>query len=496
MRPATLEDHLRRATRNFTSRLSEDEVFALGVDLARELAAAHAETPARHPPLEPSAIEMRDGRVALTSGDAGGSASEDLLRLGALLNSLALGEPPHVSWRLDGPPPVAATTLLRRGVLAALASPRRETRFATAEAAAGALELARSAAEPTSPWPMFRGDAARTGMLPGAAMAPKALTRLWDAPLGAVVAAPVIAEPFVIAATTNGRLVFLDRASGRRVHEVGVGSAIESSPAVAGRLLYVGSDDGELVACDVVTGSVEFRSRLGQVVRSSPLVLERVVVVGAVDGKAAGALCAVDGSTGKLVWRRKLGGAVFSSPAASRAMLFVGADDGALHAIEPVKGALVWSHKLRGRVRATPLLAGDVLIAADFAGVVTALRASDGSELWTRETGHPIYSSPCLVGGLVAFGCHDGHLRALDRNSGEPRHEIATGGPVVASPVSTGEALLFGSTDGDAYLVAASGALLARLPLSKAGIQSTACLAGDVAYLGTSDGITALRLES
>ena len=41
----TLEDHLRRATRNFTARLPEERVFALGRDLARELARAHAETP-------------------------------------------------------------------------------------------------------------------------------------------------------------------------------------------------------------------------------------------------------------------------------------------------------------------------------------------------------------------------------------------------------------------------------------------------------------------
>ena len=88
MESETLEDHVRRVTRNFTSVVPEDQVLALGRDLARELARAHAESPPRHPDLEPRAIAMDGGVPRLTGGTAEGDAAEDLFRLGALLSAL------------------------------------------------------------------------------------------------------------------------------------------------------------------------------------------------------------------------------------------------------------------------------------------------------------------------------------------------------------------------------------------------------------------------
>src|SRR5258708_19661534 len=100
-----LEDHLRRLTRNFTARLPEDVVFALGGDLARELTRAHAASPPRHPSLEPAAVPMVDGRPRLEGGGPEGDPAEALLGLGALLHSLAPADGPHASSRLHRPPP-------------------------------------------------------------------------------------------------------------------------------------------------------------------------------------------------------------------------------------------------------------------------------------------------------------------------------------------------------------------------------------------------------
>src|SRR6266540_2699529 len=110
----TLADYLRRATRNFTSRLPEDRVFAIGQALAAELARAHAEQPPRHPDLDPDTIPMADGAPRLTGGGAAGETSEDLFRLGCLLSALALGTPAEPSWRLDGPPEAEDSTVMRR----------------------------------------------------------------------------------------------------------------------------------------------------------------------------------------------------------------------------------------------------------------------------------------------------------------------------------------------------------------------------------------------
>jgi hypothetical protein len=489
----TLEDHLRRATRGFTARLAEDRVFDLGCDLARELVAAHAETPPRHPSLDPAAIPMVDGKPRLAGGSAGGDASEDLFLLGCLLSGLAGSGPADVSWRLDGPPPGETTTLIRGATLRTLAAPRRAERYATAADALQALQ--RAIAPPSTaeaPWPAFRGGPDRSGARPGAA--PSSLAASWHAPIGAVVASPLVLDALVIAATASGRLVFLDRGTGRVVHETVLGSSIESSPAVAGGLVWVGTDDGALSAVEVDTGRERVVAKVGRLVRASPLPLADRVVVGVVDGKSAGALVAVD-FAGKVLWTRRLKGSVFASATQAGSALVVGCDDGSLLAFDPAKGTPLWAATLGGKVRATPAARDGQVFAADFAGRVIAVRDADGATTWTRELGHSIYSSPCLASSLLVVGCHDGHLHGLEAATGEPRFQTATRGPVVASAAAIGDHVLAASTDGDVLLVDPSGAVRSRVTLSRGGIQSSPAVAGPTeAFVGSADGLHAIRL--
>jgi outer membrane protein assembly factor BamB len=489
----TLEDQLRRSTRNFTQRLPEEDVFRLGIDLAQELARAHEETPPRHPELEPSAIAMVAGKPKLEGGSATGDASNDIFELGALLTSLLSGAAPEVSWRLDGPPAPDASTLKRRSVLAALAAPRKTERLASAREASQTLESALAAASVgPSPWPLFRGDEGRTGARPGPS--PATLAGAWDAPVGPVVASPVLAAGLVVVPCLDGRLVFVDAVSGRRIHEGRVGSAVESSPVVDDRTLHVGNDDGEIVGIDIASGRETYRTRVGGLVRSSPLLLDGRVIAGVVDAKGTGQAVALDAATGKVVWSRRLG-AVFSSPARAGGHVLVGSDDGSLHALEPATGAVAWSHALGGKVRATPAVSGEIAIAADFDGRVVAVRIADGSRVWVQELGHTVYSSPSLASGLCVLGCHDGHIHGLSFDDGQPRFEVQTRGPVVASPIAAGERIIVGSTDGDLYLVDLAGSVLQRVRLSPEGIQSSSAFDGGGIVVGSGTGLHALRLQ-
>ena len=494
MERETLEDHLRRATRNFTSALPEDQVLALGRDLARELARAHAESPPRHPDLEPRAIAMSEGAPRLEGGAAEGDAAEDLFLLGALLGAVATGTEASVSWRLDGPPTPEMSTLGRRAALAALAAPRRSDRFASAAAAAAALDAALTAApRGPAPWPLFRGDPGRTGSRPGALAA--SLQPLWEAAIGPVVASPVVTADAVVAATADGRLAWLDRESGRVLHEMRLAAAIESSPALGDdqTVLHVGTDDGDMVGVDVATGRERYRVRVARLVRSSPLPLAGRVIVGVVEGKSGGSLLALDAAKGTPAWVRKMG-PVFSSPAATGPHVLVGSDDGFVHALDPQKGTIVWSTEMGGKVRATPVVAGDAVVVADFAGRLTALRARDGGRTWTVDLGHAAYSSPCARGDLAVLGCNEGHLHAVDLRSGEVRFEVQTRGPVLSSPVAAGDLFLCGSTDGSLYLVDRAGRVVDRREIAAGGIQSSPALDGDRAFIGSARGVHALRL--
>jgi outer membrane protein assembly factor BamB len=490
--PSSLEDHLRRATRNFTAPLPEDDVLALGADLARELARAHAETPPRHPELDPATIALADGRPRLTGTRAGGSDAEDVFLLGALLSWLATGTRPEVSWKLDGAPEPPLSTLARRAALRALSAPTRADRFASATEAAEALAAARAAPTGEPPWPVFRGDAARSGAR--AVAAPSGLESLWQARVGTVVASPVVGPGAVLVPTTDGRLLFLEPAGGRRLHEVRLGSGVESTPALAGGVAVVGTDDGELIVVDVATGDERYRVRLGQMVRSSPIVVDGRVLIGVVEGRT-GAVAALDVDTGRVAWTRKLG-AVFSSPARVGDRVLVGSDDGSLHALDLARGGVGWSHKLGGKVRATPAVAGELAVVGDFSGLLVAVRAADGTRAWAREIGHAIYSSACVAGGLCVVGCREGHIHGVDLRTGEPRFETGTRGPVVASPVAVGDRFLVGSTDGGLYLIGSDGAVVQRSELAAEGVQSSAALGAEpTAFVGSADGLHAVRLR-
>jgi outer membrane protein assembly factor BamB len=495
MPPETLEDHLRKATRHFTARLPEDQVFTLGRDLARELARLHAESPPRHPEIDPATIGFVDGKPVLEAGEEAGDVAEDLLQLGALLQYLATAASADVSWRLDGPPPAELSSLDRRAALAGLLSPRPDARYPSAAAAAEAFEAALSTtADTAASWPLFRGDAARSGQRP----APAPLTGLlpaWDLAIGPVIASPVLTARLVIAATADGRLHFLERSTGRRVHEMKVASALESSPALAGFLLHVGTDDGELVGIDVRDGKEAYRYKAGKLVRSSPLVYEGRVYAGVVDTKEAGALVALDAEKGTLVWRRKLG-AVFASPTLAGARILVGSDDGALHAIDLEGGALAWSSRLGGRVRATAAAAqaGEVAVVADFEGRLAAVHTADGSQAWLRELGQPVYSSACIAGSLAVVGCHDGSVHGVSLATGVPAFRVETRGPVVSSPVALGDRCLIASTDGDLYLLDPVGLVLARVPVAREGVQSSPAVDDTMVVLGSGRGLHAFRI--
>lgn len=488
MHPETLEDHLRRTITRASPRLEERSLLDLARGLVHALAAAHAETPPRHPSLDPADVVMENGLPRLGPGGAG-DAAEDLFQAGALLTGLALGRAPDVSWRLDPAPRTGLSTVRRRAALAGLVAPRPVDRYPTAAEALAALEAAIAPSAPGSAaWPMFRGGPERSGARPGPE--PAALAHLWHARVGAIVSSPVIAGDVVVAATADGRLAFVDRASGRVLETVAIGGASESSPAVSGGVVHAGTDDGVLVGIGLDDGRERYRVTLGGMVRASPLAEGGLVIVGTVDAKGQGTVTA-RGEDGSPRWSRKTA-AVFSSPASAGGAIVVGADDGAVHALDRGTGAPRWSQRVGSKVRATAAVAGDTVFAASLDGNVAALAAADGARRWERAGGHSVYSSPCVAAGAVVFGCHDGHLHALDAATGAPRYEAATRGAVLSSPVALGASVLAASTDGHAYLIDAGGAIVARIPLPGGGTQSSFAVDGALAVIGGGEGLVAL----
>jgi outer membrane protein assembly factor BamB len=490
----TLEDVLRNLTRNFHSGLAELQLLELGRDLCRELARVHAETPPRHPDLDPSAIPTEGGRVRLGGGGpTQGDSPFDLFQVGCLLTGLALGREPDLSWRLDGPPQPPVSTAAARSALRGLTAADGDSRFASAVAAAEAFEAALAPPlDPEAPWPMFRGGASRSGARPGAVL-PSRLEPVWDLRAGGVVSSPVLGRSSCWALTDDGRLLFVDRLAGRlQLSLPGGGVRVESSPALVGRLLVFGTDAGDLVTVDVVAGEEVRRVGLGQMVRSSPLACGELTIVGTIEPKGVGSACALEAATGKIRWRRRLA-PVFSSAAAAERLVVVGTDEGTLVALDLDSGEVRWTATLGGKVRATPSLDAGRAIVGDFSGRVAAVSLQDGTLLWSRELGHQLYSSPCLAAGLCVCGCNEGHIHGLDAATGEPRFAIQTRGPVIGSAVSLGDRFVAGATDGSLYLFDSTGQLLDRHSLATGGIASSPAVDQDLLVVGSAAGLHALR---
>ena len=410
----TLADHLRRATRNFTSRLPEERVFTIGQALAAELVRAHAEQPPRHPVLDPDVIPMADGSPRLTGGSAAGETTEDLFQLGCLLSALALGAPADLSWRLDGPPPAELSTVRRRSVLTTLAAPRRTDRYATAEEAARELLAATAPAAGAPAWPLFRGDTARTGPEPAAVAA--RLRPVWRVASGPVVASPILTADLVVVPATDGRLLFIDRARGRLLHTVAIGPS-ECSPTLADGVVHVGTDEGLLLGIDVATGDERYRAKLGGLVRSSPLPIANGVVVGHRGREGGGR-----GGGGRRA-RASRSGRASSAPSSRRRRWPAGAccagatTDRCTRSTAPPApspGRRSWGPRCarpppsRARPRSwAPSTGGSPRCASR-----TARRRGAAP---SATPSIPPRASPA---GSAVLGCHEGHLHGLDLRTG------------------------------------------------------------------------------
>ena len=140
-------------------------------------------------------------------------------------------------------------------------------------------------AQESSDVTMFRGNAARTGEMPGPAPVDEP-SEIWSfkggCGLGAV-GTPAVQDG-VVYFGSGQEVCAVDVASGTEQWRFATGSGVSSSPAVADGVVFVGSWDGNLYAIDAASGTEQWRSATGDRVSSSPAVADGVVFLGGGDG--------------------------------------------------------------------------------------------------------------------------------------------------------------------------------------------------------------------
>lgn len=292
-----------------------------------------------------------------------------------------------------------------------------------------------------------------------------------------------------------------------------------SSPAVAGDTVYVGSTDGFLYAVDRASGAERWKFETKSRIASSPAASDGLVYFGAYDGK----FYAVETATGKLKWSFETGGEKQfsarhlhgmqpaeqvmadpwdfweSSPVLWKGAVYFGSGDGNVYALNEDTGGLKWKFKTGDVVHASPAIADGVVFVGSWDSYFYAIDAETGAEKWSFKTGEDtvvhnqvgIQSSAAVVDGVVYFGCRDSRMYALDEATGKAKWVYFTGGTwILTSPaVKDGKVFFAISYGGKLYAAdTKTGDIVYSVDFKGWPVYSSPAIAGEMLYIGSTGG--------
>jgi outer membrane protein assembly factor BamB len=389
---------------------------------------------------------------------------------------------------------------------------RRVTGYRFYRLAALSAALAAQAFAPVlsgaADWPMFRGNAARTGAVAEQAAPPFAQAWAFTAG-GGILSSPAVYGGAVYFGARDGYLYAVDAATGAELWRLRTANWVESSPAVSSGAVYAASLDGHLYAADRLTGAPLWRAALGAPSVSSPLVYGGRVYVGT--GLPEKKLKVFDAATGALLGSFQAGQPVDSAPASYGGNIYFGANDGVIYALDaasllPPGG---WAHYPTAgsfRLNAVAVEGGTVYALPGHDDKrVYALDAATGNE---QRKSAPVeaveswqtFTAPAVAGGRLYFagavgapdeytaaggnylsGVGTGTLAAVWASS--PSLGGISGMGLLSSPALAGELLYAGTVDGRLLVISSAGVQAASLALSSAAYASPAVANGFV-YAG------------
>jgi outer membrane protein assembly factor BamB len=305
---------------------------------------------------------------------------------------------------------------------------------------------ARHPAPPTTDWPTYGLDAARTRYLPSERVKP----------------------PYKLAWSYDARHL------------------MEYSPIVVGGTLYGIDNNGEAFALNTRNGKQRWRRDVATLNASAPTYANGRLYVSNLE---PGQVQALSAQSGKVVWRHPLPGRTESSPLVVGNKVIAGCECGSVYALDARTGRELWSTAVGGAVKASPAYDKGTVFVGDYGGRMTALRASDGRVVWTASAGDSIYGTAAVAFGRVFAGDLGGGFHAWDESTGNSDWSTSTGGYVYSAATAaktpdTPPSVYFGSYDGTVYaLNARTGAQrwsrYAAGPVSGAG-----SMVGDIFYAG------------
>lgn len=330
-------------------------------------------------------------------------------------------------------------------------------------------------------WPMFRGNAARTGFTAEQAYPP--FTAAWEFQVqGDVVSSPAVYDGKLYFGARSGSVYALDARTGQLLWDYSSDGWVDASPAVSSAAVFAPSMDGRLYALDRLDGNLLWSAELGGPSASSPLYQDGKVYVGV--GLPRNSLKAFDALTGAQLFEKRTalpgGQPVDCAPSSDGETVFFGANDGRAYAVDAGSGASSWPGA--GYYQAIGGNYGMTALAVS-SGTLYAIPGRDERRLFTLSAQDG--SQLGVSGDLDTRADEEGWMGVTSPALDEDNIYLGAG----SAPHSL-MALSRSSLEG----VWASSPTLGNV--SELGLMSSPALAGGVVSAGTSDGrlvLTPLR---
>ncbi|MCM2266656.1 MAG: PQQ-binding-like beta-propeller repeat protein, partial [Elusimicrobiales bacterium] len=356
-------------------------------------------------------------------------------------------------------------------------------------------------------WPMFMGNAGRTGFTSEQAYPP--LTEAWTFDVqGDVTGGPVVYQGVVYFGARSGSVYALDAFTGELLWDYSTDDWVDAAPAVSSGTVYAVGRDGWLYALDRLNGELRWRASLGAPSVSSPLPLNGRVYAGC--GAPVRKIRAFDAATGALLWERQAAQPADSAPSGDAAGIYSGSNDGRIYALDPVTGADLWTspgyYQTIGSfgARTVAVSSGSLYaLPGHDERKLFRLSASDGSQAAVtapfaepvgvaseNEVTAPVVSPYGVFAGAGSaphtfYAFSKTSLEALAFSSPTAGNTVASG--LLSSPAMANEVLYLGTVDARLIAVSSTGASLQAVDLSSTAYSSPAVSNGYV-YVGVSGG--------